>query len=191
MYRVHGEAPAFSVLRDTDLLLAINGQPVTRMDEVEATLGAEPLTLEILRDGKTQQVELQPQAMDGRGVDRVVSWAGLIAHEPHFEVGAQRGIEANGVYVAWLWYGSPASRYGIRPTRRIIAIDGQPTPDLDAFLNAVNGRADRSPVRLEMEALDGARRVHTLKLDDRFWPTQVLELKAGEWTRSGTLGDQP
>ena len=106
-------------------------------------------------------------------------------------MGAQRGIEANGVYVAWLWYGSPASRYGIRPTRRIIAIDGQPTPDLDAFLNAVNGRADRSPVRLEMEALDGARRVHTLKLDDRFWPTQVLELKAGEWTRSGTLGDQP
>ena len=191
IYRVHGESPAFGVLRDTDLLLAIDGEPVTRMDEIEQRLGPEPLDLEILRDGKTMNVEVQPQGLTGNGVDRVVSWAGLIAHEPHFEVGAQRGIVADGIYVAWLWYGSPASRYGIRPTRRIIAVDGVPTPDLDAFLAAVEGRADRSPVRLEMEVLDGARRVHTLKLDDRFWPTQVLELRDGQWNRSGTLGAEP
>jgi pro-apoptotic serine protease NMA111 len=119
----------------------------------------------------------------------VVSWAGLLLHEPHYEVEAQNGFKAEGVYVAWLWYGSPASRYSLRPTRRITAVDDTPTPDLDAFLAAVKGRKDRAPVRLTMEKLDGSVAVQTLKLDLQYWPTQVLERQPdGSWKRT-PVGD--
>ena len=60
--------------------------------------------------------------------------------------------------------------------------------DGDIIAKAVEGREDRAAVRLTMEALDGSVRVHTLKLDLRFWPTQVFELSEGEWTGT-TLSD--
>lgn len=182
----HGASHAAEVLRDTDLLLEVNGRPVTRMAEIEALHDRERVRVTVLRDRKEHTFELELFPLSGAGVDRVVSWAGLTLHAPHYEVEAQQGIEAQGVYIAWLWYGSPAHRYALRPTRRIIAIDDTPTPDLDAFLAAVRGKADRAPVRVTMEALDGAILVHTLKLDEKYWPTQVYVLENGRWTRTET-----
>ena len=101
---------------------------------------------------------------------------------------AQRGIEAKGVYIAWLWYDSPAARYGLRPTRRVVQVDDVETPTLDDFLRAVEGKRDRESVRITMESLDGSVRVATLKLDLHFWPTQVFEVEGGEWRRA-TLSD--
>ncbi len=183
--RVHGTAPAQGKVRDTDLLLEVNGALVTEVRTIEALLDRDTLTLTLLRDAKEISVEVDTLPVDGTGVSRVVSWAGLIAHEPHVEVEAQKGIEAKGVYVAWLWYGSPGSAYAIRPTRRIIQVDDTPTPDLDAFLDAVADMADRQAVRLTLEKLDGSQIVDTLKLDLNYWPTQVFELEESGWVRRG------
>ena len=183
--RVHGGSPASEQVRETDILLAVNGVPVNRMSQLEA-LGQSPtLTLTVLRDASEIQLTIETYALDGRGVDRVVSWAGLLAHRPHYEVAAQQGVDIPGVYIAWLWYGSPALRYGLRPTRLITQIDDTPTPDLDAFLAAVSGKEDGEPVRITMESLDGTIRVSTLKLDLEYWPTQVFSRVDGEWVRSG------
>ena len=178
-----GGAPASEVLRDTDLLLDVDGEPLSRMSVLEALHGQDSATFTILRDGQEQEVEVATVPVDGRGTDRVLQWAGMILHESHFDVRAQQGIDPEGVYIAWLWYGSPAQRYGIRPTRRVVALDGTPTPDLDAFEAAVAGMADRASVRLTTEALDGSIRVQTLKLDLQYWPTQALKLEEGAWTR--------
>ena len=63
-------------------------------------------------------------------------------------------------------------------------MDGQPTPDLDAFLKSVSGREDRSSVRLRTVAWNGAVEVITLKLDKRYWPAYELRRTAGGWQRS-------
>ena len=49
-----------------------------------------------------------------------------------------------GVYVAYFEFGSPASRYGLVPGRRIVEVDGQPTPDLDCLSAA--GQRPRRPL---------------------------------------------
>ena len=87
--------------------------------------------------------------LSGSDVERIVQWAGATLQAPHRAMSAQRGIAPEGVYVAFFSYGSPATRYGLSPGRRIVEVDGEPTPDLDAFLKVVAGRPDRSSVRLK------------------------------------------
>ena len=113
----------------------------------------------------------------------------MVLHDPHIEVRSQTGVAGGGVYIAWMWYGSPASRYGVRPTRRILAIDGQATPDLDAFLDVVAGLADQASVRVEVEDLDGREAVLPLVTDEQYWPTEVIDYVDGAWQRQ-RVGDQ-
>ncbi len=175
--------PAAELLESGDLLLAVGGAPVTRADEVEEAGRAERVSLTVLRDGVERTVDVATVTLDGSGVDRVVSWAGLVLHQPHLELAAQRGLAPEGVYISWFWYGSPAARYGLRPTRRILEVDGVPTPDLDSFLTAVAGKSDRDSVRLKTVSLDERVRVYTLKLDLGYWPTREFRYEEGEWAR--------
>jgi hypothetical protein len=69
------------------------------------------------------------------------------------------------VFVAFFSYGSAATRHKLFAGRRILDVDGRPTPDLDAFIAAVEGRADRSSVRLRTMTWNGSTEVITLKLD--------------------------
>jgi C-terminal processing protease CtpA/Prc len=114
-----------------------------------------------------------------------VEWAGATLQAPHRAMSVQRGIPPVGVYVGYFAYGSPATRYGLYPGRRIVEVDGLPTPDLDTFLKVVTGRPDRSSVRLKTLAWNNAPEVITLKLDKHYWPAYELTYTQGGWVRRG------
>jgi S1-C subfamily serine protease len=128
-------------------------------------------------------VPLTTVSRDGVGVDRVLLWAGALLHAPHSPIASDLGVEPEGVYVSWSWFGSPASRYQLRPTHRILEVDGTPTPTLAAFEAAVAGRPDRGAVRLKTVDLDGKPQVITLKLDLQYWPTAELRVTDAGWER--------
>ena len=90
-----------------------------------------------------QTVEVPTAELSGTDLARVVEWAGATLQAPHRSMSTQRAIPPRGVYVAYFAYGSPATRYGLFPGRRITEVDGTPTPDLDTFLKAVTGRPDQ------------------------------------------------
>lgn len=178
------DVAAARLLREGDLILAIDDVPVTRVREVEqAVQGAEHVRLRLLRDGEEIDVDVPTQTLSGRGTDRALLWAGALLQRPHRAIAAQRGLPREGVYVAWYAWGSPAHRYGLGATRRIEAVDGNPTPDLDTFLAAVEGKGDRAPVRLRTVDLEGKPDVITLKLDGRYWPIAELRRNGAGWER--------
>ena len=113
--------------------------------------------------------------MNGRDIDRVLIWAGATLQAPHRAMAAQRGIAPYGVFVSFFFYGSPATHYGLYAGRRITEVDGQPTPDLDAFIKAVSGKPDRASLRLKTMSWNGQTDVITLKLDKHYWPAYELE----------------
>ena len=67
--------------------------------------------------------------------------------------------------------------------RRIIEVDGKPTPDLDAFLAAVSGKEDRASLRIKTATWNNAVEVLTLKLDKHYWPAYELRRGADGWQR--------
>ena len=101
----------------------------------------------IWRDGAEKTLRLATVGLDGRDIDRILIWAGATLQAPHRAMAVQRGIAPYGVFVSFFFYGSPATHYGLYAGRRITEVDGQPTPDLDAFIKAVGGKPDRASLR--------------------------------------------
>jgi S1-C subfamily serine protease len=97
---------------------------------------------------------------------------------------AQRGIDPTGVYVAFFSYGSPATRYGLFAGRRVVEVDETPTPNLDAFVDAIIGKQDRESVRLKTVTWNGAVEIITLKLDNQYWPAYEIQRTDNGWRRS-------
>jgi S1-C subfamily serine protease len=181
--RIAAGTGAADRLREGDLVMEIDGAVVTRFDEVERASQAPAVSLRVLRDGEEIEVDVPTVRLPGTGTERAVLWAGALIQEPHWALPMQWGLGTQGVYVSRYWYGSPANRYGLRATRRILAVDGNPTPDLDRFLSAVADKPDRGPVRIKTVSLDGKVEVITLKLDLEYWPTSMLEQGGEGWQR--------
>jgi S1-C subfamily serine protease len=181
--RVTAGMPAAEILKPGDLLLAVGGEPIATFEEVERAGQQDEVRLTLLRDGEEMTLPVPTTAVDGRGTDRALFWAGAVLQEPYSAINQQGGIEPEGVYVAWFWYGSPANRYGLSATRLIVAVDDRDVTGLDSFLAAVADRPDRSSVRLRTMSLDGKTGVITLKLDLEFWPTTELRRNGKGWER--------
>ena len=181
--RVAAGSPGAELLSEGDLLLAIEGEPVTRFDDIERASQAEVVNLTVLRDGEELALSVPTELLPGIGTERALLWAGTLLQRPPLALATQRQLPREGVYVARFWFGSPANRYGLPATRRIVAVDGIPTPSLDAFIGVVASKADRSSVRLHTVDLDGKPGVVTLKLDLEYWPTYLIENSGEGWRR--------
>ena len=184
VFRLTAGAPTAELLREGDILLAIDGEPLTRFAEFERASQQTSVALTVLRDGEPLDLELPSRELSGVGTERAMLWAGAILQKPPREVATQRGIEPVGVYNARYWYGSPADRYGLLATRRILEVNGVPTPDLNAFKAAVAGVPDRGSVRLRTIDLDGSEEAITLRLDLEYWPTSELLRSGDGWKRT-------
>jgi S1-C subfamily serine protease len=182
--RLTGGSQASRLLQQGDLLLAVEGQPVTRFREVERLAArADSLQVTVWRGDGELSLSVPTTSLPGTDVDRIVNWAGATLQTPHRAMSTQRGMRPEGVYVAYFSYGSPATRYRLLPGRRIVEADGQPTPDLDAFLKVVAGRPDRSSIRLRTLTWNNSPEVITLKLDRHYWPTYEMRRTAAGWER--------
>ena len=138
--RVAAGSAAAGVLKEGDLLLAVNGETLNRFREVERATQAPRVRLTVLRDGAEQALEVDTAPLLGEDIDRMLLWSGAVIHAPHRAMAIQRAIPPEGVFVAYFSYGSPATRHGLYAGRRIVEVDGKPTPDLDAFIAAIQGR---------------------------------------------------
>jgi S1-C subfamily serine protease len=182
--RVAAGSAASQVLKEGDLLLAINGATLNRFREVELATQAPKVHVSVLRDGAEKSFDVETAALRGEDIDRILLWSGAVLHAPHRAMAIQRAIPPEGVFVAYFAYGSPATRYGLYAGRRIVEVDGKPTPDLDSFIAAIRGREDRSSVRLKTVTWNGSTGVTTLKLDQNYWPTYELKRTPTGWERT-------
>jgi S1-C subfamily serine protease len=181
--RLVAGSPAAEVLVPGDLLLAVDGQVVNSFADLGAAVRAPQVLLTLWRSGAEVTVPVNTVELSGRGIDRVLIWAGATLQEPHRAMAVQRGIKPEGVFIAFFMYGSPASRYKLWAGRRITEVDGIPVPDLDAFIRAVSGGTDRSSLRLKTVSWNDSVDVITLRLDRHYWPAYELRRTDNGWQR--------
>ncbi len=185
--RIVAGSEAAEKLQNGDMILAVDDTVVTTFRELERATQKPVVNVTVWRNGVAEEIEIKTVALNGEGIAHAVLWAGALLQNPHRPMAAQRGIEPNGVYVAFFNYGSPATRYGLWAGRRIVAVDEIPTPDLKTFVDLVAGKKDRTSVRLKTVTWNGAVEVITLKLDNQYWPAYEIRRSGDGWQRS-TIG---
>ena len=194
---------AEKLLEQGDMILAINKEPITcfldienacqKLDQSIDSDGV--LNMTIFRQGKEIDLIVGTDVRDGNGSTRMVNWCGSIIQDPHSAVRALGFLpkEGHGVYVARWCHGSPVHRYGLYALQWIVEVNGQPTPDLESFIEVVKGLEDREFVRVKTVHLNGKPRVLTLKQDLHYWPTWELtfEPESDTWKRRTIKALQP
>ena len=173
---------AATLLQSGDLVLAANGKTVSRFEHLAQVAQQPKVQLTVLRDGAEVQVQVPTLSLAGQSLDILAFWAGLVLHNPHWEVATQQGQPRVGVYVAWSLSGSPGEGSGIGTVSRMVAVDGVDVADLTGFLALVADKKDREPVRLTLLNKRGKTYVRTLKVDLRYWPTRVFAQTGTGWS---------
>ncbi len=181
--RLVADSPASALLRNGDMVLAIDGDVVTSFRELELAVQKPEVTVTVWRNGAVLEIPVATAALDGMGISRAISWAGALIQDPHRAMAAQRGVSTEGVYVAYFSYGSPATRYGLWAGRRVVAVNEQATPDLPAFIAAVKDIRHRESVRVKTVTWNGMAEVITLKLDMQYWPGYEIRRTDKGWRR--------
>ena len=182
--RLVADTDAAKLLKNGDMVLAVDGNVVTSYRALENAVQKPEVSVTVWRNDAVLEIEMRTAELSGRGIDRAVSWAGALLQDPHRAMAAQRGIGTDGVYVAYFSYGSPATRYGLWAGRRVVEVNENPTPNLQAFIDAVKDIKHRESVRLKTVTWNGTAEVITLKLDNQYWPAYELLRKDNGWRRS-------
>lgn len=183
--RLVADTPAAELLKNGDILLAVDGRVVTSYRELENAVQKPEVVVTVWRNDEALELTVQTAALDGRGIDRAVSWAGALMQNPHRAMAAQRGISTDGVYIASFSYGSPSTRYGLWAGRRITEVNETATPDLEAFIHAVKDIQHRESVRVKTVTWNGTEEVITLKIDNQYWPAYEIRRDDSGWSRVG------
>ncbi|KAF6255925.1 DegP-type protease [Scenedesmus sp. NREL 46B-D3] len=196
---------AAQVLRSGDMILAVNGQPVSSFTDRPRSnsstadghtngLQQHPdvqqpsVTLTLFRSGCVMDCQVGLGHEDSLGTDRLVHWCGAQLQAPHRsvkELGFQPEGKA-GVFISRWHHGSPAHRYGLFALHWILEVNGQATPDLDSFLRVVQPLRDGDFARVKVCHLETTQhKVLTLKMDTKYWPSWELRRDPGKctWTR--------
>ncbi|KAK9448666.1 trypsin-like cysteine/serine peptidase domain-containing protein [Limtongia smithiae] len=174
-------------LQTGDVILSVDENIVTRASELyELVRTKEIVKMEIVRQRKVLTLNVPTAGTDGLETDRVVVWCGAVLQRPHHAVRQQISKLHSGVYVSARQRGSPAAQYGIEGTYFITHVNGQATPDLDAFVQAVTAIPDRTYVMLRAVTFDDAPCACSIRLDLHYFPTFELvkdTTQIGVWRR--------
>ncbi len=181
--RIVADTSAAQLLKNGDIILAIDENPVTSYRGLERAVQKPQVKVTLWRNNNVHEILVKTTKLDGKGIDRAVSWAGALIQDPHRAMAAQRGIKTSGVYVSYFNYGSPSTRYGLWAGRRIVEVNGIKIPNLEAFIEITKNIRHQESVRLKTITWNDAEEVITLKIDNQYWPAYEIVRENKTWKR--------
>lgn len=130
-----------------DRILAIDGSPIERWDEIETAVresGGRPLTLSVRQNGRTEEMRIEPRAEKTRDIfgQEIEVW----------DLGLHPLVSTR---IGQVLPGQVAQQAGMRSGDRVVAVDGVPVSEWDQLAKIIHGSPGK-PLTLTMER-DGQR----------------------------------
>jgi len=174
--------PLTEQLHEGDLLLAIDGTPVSTFMRLESAVTNPTARLTILRDAAVVEKQVTCSKVVSDGTHHIVMWCGLVVQKAYRAV-LERGFspKCGGVYISYYLFGSPAHKYKLLPKHWIVELNGTPITDLTCFLELIQRLTHGTDVRVKTCDLNGKLTAYTLKTDHNYWRSYEVYRKEDEW----------
>ncbi|TQV85362.1 trypsin-like peptidase domain-containing protein [Aliikangiella coralliicola] len=179
--RLVAGSDAFELLKEGDLLLSIDEEIIHNFSDLDKMTQQPEINLSVWRDGEQHDFNIKTKMLSGNDTEEVYLWSGALLQKPHRALASQHAIEADGVYVSWYWFGSPANRYGLRPLNRITEFEGEKVESIEQFIQLTQKHRDKDYLRIRLLDLIGRESIITLKQDLHYWPTQKIFKNSAGW----------
>ena len=166
-------------LVEGDIVLMLNEQLITRVDNLDVMYSHQTLRAVIVRKQQQMTLDVPTVPTSELETDRVVVFCGAVLHRPHHAVRQQISTVHSDIYVSARARGSPAYMYGLAPTNFILAVNAVPTPDLAAFVRETSRINDNVYFRLKVMTFDNVPWVATMKKNEHYFPTVEFAKDAG------------
>lgn len=189
-------APAAEVLRDGDIILAVDGEPVHDFEQVSRSVRAHGagsdrrtslVSVTVHRDGEERTVRVPTTPLPNSDTKEIILFSGATFQRPPFALSQLFGIDPEGVIVAGIAPGSPAVMAGLSPLDIVMEVDQVPTPDLQSFVREVctPRGVERSLRTRSVKGQETVKVVRSQQSSDSFFPLEVVRKDAagGEWVR--------
>lgn len=146
--QIYPESPAEkSGLKVGDVVISVDGKPIKGANELlkEMLLKkiGNPVTLEVIRQGKKKEIVLYPEKLSPKKVEEVSQKGtkeniGLKVENVPLDLAERLGIEGSGVLITEIEKGSPADRFGLRKGDIIKELNRQKIKNVDDFNQAMS-----------------------------------------------------
>ena len=155
-------------LQEGDIILTLNDQLITRVQEFDIMYDKEYLDALVVRGGKEMKLRVPTVPTEDLETRRALVFCGAVLQNPHHAVRQQISKLHSEIYVSARSRGSPAYQYGLAPTNFITHVNGVKTADLDAFVEEVSKIPDNTYFRLRAMTFDNVPWVVTMKKNDHY-----------------------
>ena len=172
-------------LHEGDLLLAVDGVPVSTFRAVEECVRSQPATtLTLLRDGVERSIETRCSRVASDGTVHVVMWCGLVL-QPAYRAVLERGFEPpqGGVYISYYLFGSPAHKHKLVPKHWVIEVNGAVVSGMRSFVGLIEKLHHGESCRVKTVDLAGRTSAYTVKTDHAYWRSYEVVRKDGKWVQ--------
>ena len=169
------EGPADKKLEEGDVLINVNGEILTqfvRLDDILDSRVGKKVNILVQRGGQDVELELEVEDLHAITPDRFVTVAGASFHDLSYQQARLYAIPVKGVYVC---EAAGSFRFDSVDSGWIIeSIDQKKTPNLEAFIDAMQTVPDRARVVVTYKHLTD---LHTLNTSiifiDRHWTSRM------------------
>nr|KAJ3422407.1 serine protease [Polyrhizophydium stewartii] len=189
--RVTSGTPAGTLLKASDIIIAVNGVAATQFSAITDRVDDDSLKLHggcektVLRDARELNIVVPLSTMQTSGTERLVGWSGAIFQMPHKAVYQQLKEVPPGVLCTVVYDGSPSQLYGLHPLTWVTEVNGVPIQNLDDFLDAVSQVPADTFVRLRTVTSLRFVKVIALRPNPHYfglWQIQRDESKPSTWS---------
>lgn len=177
-------SPAEAALSDGDVLVAIDGRPVAGFAALEAVLDArvgQDVVLTIDRNGTAREVTLPVTDLHAVTPDRFLELGDGVVHDLSYQQARSYNLPLRGVYVADSGY--VLDRGGVPYHGVIVGVGDRPTPDLDAFVDAIQALPRDARVPFAYHDLGSPEQIElgVVEIDWDWFDARMCRRAVGPW----------
>jgi hypothetical protein len=167
-----------SGFEEGDIILTIDGELITGAITSKHDL-PETLQAVVVRNLELVTIDIRTFGNEEVETSRIVLFCGAVLQPPPLPARQSLSSLHSEVWVGGLVDGSNANRYGVAKNTFITHVNGNPTPDLDAFLQETKKIPDNEYFRIGGVDWWDSRFVKTIRKDEHYWPTKQYVRNAG------------